>query len=110
MRGYPSRPIPSPRREYRDISRSPPRSRNMSLMRPYPDISPHHDMRSARATRDRSPLTFGTSSGGRPKVVDYGHRSGKSVDYKSRHLPPKNFQASGHLVLSSFSLHRVFAS
>lgn len=71
-----SKPFPmQSRRDYRDVSRSPPRSRNVSLNRPYPEASPDH--RSGRMLHDRSPSGNAGNNGLRPKVVDYGHRSGK---------------------------------
>ncbi|KAA3677154.1 uncharacterized protein DEA37_0010789 [Paragonimus westermani] len=71
-----SKPFPmQSRRDYRDISRSPPRSRNVSLVRPYPEDSPEH--RVNRMLHDRSPLHSTGGGGLRPKVVDYGHRSGE---------------------------------
>ncbi|VDP18952.1 unnamed protein product [Echinostoma caproni] len=96
VRGYPSRPLPSPRRDYRDISRSPPRSRNMSLMRPYPDTSPQHDTRSLRSIRDRSPPTYNSNSGPRPKVVDYGHRSEPHENYPGWKNNSPRIQTPGH--------------
>ncbi|TPP62443.1 Scaffold attachment factor B2 [Fasciola gigantica] len=112
-RGYPSRPVPTPRREYRDISRSPPRSRNMALMRPYPDVSPHHDMRNSRPIRDRSPPTYGISSDPRPKVVDYGHRSEPRDDYPGWrgsspriHTPGHTWKPAGHSFVSNYGARR----
>lgn len=73
-------PFADSRREYRDISRSPPRSRNAALVRPYPAMQPEYDAR--RSSRDRSPLHYGGSGNGlRPKVVDYGHRSEPRLDW-----------------------------
>ncbi|KAF5401378.1 Prevent-host-death family protein [Paragonimus heterotremus] len=104
-----SKPFPmQSRRDYRDISRSPPRSRNVSLVRPYPEASPEH--RVNRMLHDRSPLHNTGGGGLRPKVVDYGHRSeprdswsgwrndGPSISTPSGHT----WKPAGHSLVSNY--------
>ncbi|TGZ71849.1 hypothetical protein CRM22_002423 [Opisthorchis felineus] len=84
------------RRDYRGMSRSPPRSRDAALVRPYPGVSPQHRM-GRLSPRDRSPMHAGGSGGPRPKVVDYGHRSEPRPDWSPwRGNGPSIQTPSGH--------------
>ncbi|KAG5444651.1 hypothetical protein CSKR_100758 [Clonorchis sinensis] len=84
------------RRDYRGMSRSPPRSRDAALVRPYPGVSPQHRM-GRLSPRDRSPMHAGGSGGPRPKVVDYGHRSEPRPDWSPWRGNGQSIQTpSGH--------------
>lgn len=83
------------RRDFRGVSRSPPRSRDTALIRPYPGGSPQQRM--GRVSRDRSPMHTPGSGGLRPKVVDYGHRSEPRPDWSPwRGNGPSIQTPSGH--------------
>ncbi|CAH8493166.1 unnamed protein product [Dicrocoelium dendriticum] len=104
-RSHSSKGVPmQARREYRDVSRSPPRSRNVALVRPYPDVSPR---RPSRNDRDRSPIHGG---GSRPRVVDYGHRSEPQMNWNAwrgdfTDMPAPSghtWKPTGHSMLSNY--------
>ncbi|CAH8490414.1 unnamed protein product [Schistosoma turkestanicum] len=62
------------RREYRAVSRSPPRSRDSAMMRPYPVSLSFNRHRTETSHRSRSPSMF-QSVPHRPEIVEYEHRS-----------------------------------
>ncbi|CAH8870947.1 unnamed protein product [Trichobilharzia szidati] len=69
------------RRECRAVSRSPPRSRDPTMMRPYPvsaSLSRHHIEISRRS---RSPSNS-QSLPHRPEIVEYGHRSEPKINWQ----------------------------
>lgn len=63
------------KREYRAVSRSPPRSRDSTMMRPYPVSLNFNRHRTETSHRGRSPLML-QSTPHRPEIVEYEHRSG----------------------------------
>ncbi|CAH8615990.1 unnamed protein product [Heterobilharzia americana] len=77
-------------REYRAVSRSPPRSRDPTMMRPYPVSTNFSRHRSEVSRRSRSP-PVPHSLQHRPEILEYGHRSEPKTNWqaerRSRALP-----------------------
>ncbi|CAH8625871.1 unnamed protein product [Schistosoma guineensis] len=70
------------KREYRAVSRSPPRSRDSTMMRPYPVSLNFNRHRTETSHRGRSPLML-QSTPHRPEIVEYEHRSEPRTNWQT---------------------------
>ncbi|CAH8649415.1 unnamed protein product [Schistosoma rodhaini] len=70
------------KRVYRAVSRSPPRSRDSTMMRPYPVSLNLNRHRMETSHRGRSPLML-QSTPHRPEIVEYEHRSEPRTNWQT---------------------------
>ncbi|KAK4475312.1 hypothetical protein MN116_000785 [Schistosoma mekongi] len=89
------------RREYRAVSRSPPKSRDSTMMRPYPVSVNLNRHRTETNRRSRSPPIF-QSVQHRPEILEYGHRSEPRTNLQSERRsrvlpsPSQSFRPTNH--------------
>nr|CAX73677.1 Scaffold attachment factor B [Schistosoma japonicum] len=93
--------IENSRREYRAVSRSPPKSRDSTMMRPYPVSINFNRHRTETNRRSRSPPIF-QSVQHRPEILEYGHRSEPRTSLQSERRskvlssPSQSFRPTNH--------------